>query len=219
MRYIRAALRLFVAFVAVVATWDFAMDDPTVWFTTFTSQSNMLMAVVMVLAAVADLAGKAAPPAWLQATATLYLVITGLVYTFIIGFSNYPVPGVLFGLPGSYLHHIVTPIGTLLVWLLFVEHRTLKWKWAGLWLAYLYIYLAVALIRGIFFDVDYPYDFIDLNALGWGSLAVNVVIYSVGFAALGAALIGIDRVLPGRTRLSEAASAGHAPSGTAMSRP
>src|SRR5690606_16793697 len=42
----------------------------------------------------------------------------------------------------------------------------------------------------------YPYGFVDLDALGWTGLLVNVVLYGAGFFVLGLLIVGIDRLLP-----------------------
>ena len=45
---------------------------------------------------------------------------------------------------------------------------------------------------------EYPYGFIDLDALGWGGLGLNLVLYGGAFYALGLLVVAVDRVLPAR---------------------
>jgi hypothetical protein len=43
------------------------------------------------------------------------------------------------------------------------------------------------------FRLNYPYGFIDLGAMGWGGFLFNILIYGLGFYALGCLVIFVDR--------------------------
>ena len=204
MRYVNALVRMAIAAVGSYATYNFIRDSPDTWWTTFTAQSNVMAAAVMLWAAWALLARRPTPPAWLQGAATLYLGITAIVYALVLGYPDTPQPHVLFIFTNTELHHAVTPIATALVWILFVEHRRIRWRWAGLWLIYLVAYLGAMLVRGVLVpSSEYPYSFIDVKALGWGGLGISILEYAIAFYLAGLLLVALDRVLPRRTPLSE----------------
>lgn len=204
MRFVNALVRMAVASVGIYATVNFIRDSPDVWWTTFTAQANVMAAAVMLWAAWALLAQRPTPPAWLQGAVTLYLGITAIVYALVLGYPDSPQPHVLVMFTNTELHHAVTPVGTAVIWILFVEHRRLRWRWAGLWLVYLLAYLGAVLLRGALDPSSgYPYSFVDPTALGWGGLGVSVLKYAAAFWVMGLALIAVDRMLPRRTPLTE----------------
>jgi hypothetical protein len=174
------------------------------WFITFTSQSNLMLAAVMLWGAAAILRGWKPPPAWLRGAVVLYLMITAMVYAVIIGYPPERPATSLLGLTNTEILHGVTPLVALLLWLLFAEHQRLSWRCALLWLTYLYGYLVVMLVRAqVSPEASYPYPFINLHELGWGGLMQNIIIYTTLFFAGGVAIIMLDRRLPERTRFTD----------------
>jgi hypothetical protein len=172
---------------------------------TFTLESNLMMAVSFVWTAVTLLGHWRTPPEWLSGSAVFYITITGLVYYFVLRPDDFPQAGSFLGwFTNNNIEHIVTPVGALLVWLVFDEHRRIPWKYVGWWLVYFVGYLAlilalVALLPG----QTAPYPFLDTTLHGWGGVAWRVALYMGWFAAISAAMVGLDHLLPVRTAVSE----------------
>jgi hypothetical protein len=77
------------------------------------------------------------------------------------------------------------------------------------------LWLAYTLARGAIVH-EYPYPFVDVDALGYGQVLLNCLGVAALFTALAAAAWGVDRRLPARatdpaTRSPDAASAPLAP--------
>ncbi|MEV0696737.1 Pr6Pr family membrane protein [Saccharopolyspora sp. NPDC050389] len=193
--------RIAVALAAVVGIYLSTKDGSfTGSLVYFTIQSNVVVGVVFAWAAVATARGAGHPPQWLKGGTTLFIAITGLVYNLVLAGQPFQMTAALSDTweLGNQLVHVVTPIAAAVDWLLFDEHRRFRWANALHWLAYPFGYLAFALIRGALLDEPnrYPYPFLDVDALGYGGMALNVVIYGGAFLLLGLALVALDRALP-----------------------
>jgi len=67
------------------------------------------------------------------------------------------------------------------------------------WLLFPLAYLLWSFARGAWVH-EYPYPFIDVDALGWPSVLLNAAGVLLVFVALGAILVAVDRRL--RLRLA-----------------
>lgn len=90
--------------------------------------------------------------------------------------------------------HYVTPIFYLLWWLLLARHGRLLWSDIPTMLLPPTIYLIYAMIRGALVG-EYPYPILEANRIGYGMVAINVVVILIGLTALCAIVVGIDRLL------------------------
>jgi hypothetical protein len=143
------------------------------YFSYFTVQSNLFAAAVL-------LVGAARVPssrrwAWVRGASTVYLVVTGLVYAFLLA----PGPLSLDGPWNDTVVHRVVPLAMLLDWLLLPPRRPVPWPRALWWLACPIAFLAYSLVRG---EVTgfYPYDFLDPTGPGGFP---RVALWSVGLCA------------------------------------
>ncbi|WP_196250770.1 Pr6Pr family membrane protein [Cellulomonas sp. JZ18] len=197
------------ATLALAGTQGIWRDGDLPGLVYFTNISNLSFAVVMVWAAVASLRGRGQPPAVLKVGVTLFLAITGLVSFLVLAPESPDAPVVAFGLTGGQIEHEWTPVLAFLDFLLLDAHRRLRLRAVGWWLVALLAYCAFTTTRGLLRpDLGYPYGFIDLGALGWDGLALNVLLYGVAFALLGLVLVLLDRVLPAHALVG---TAGHEP--------
>jgi hypothetical protein len=198
MTYVVGLFRLAVAYCALLGTdgaWLHGDVSSRVFFTT---QSNVLLAVVFVWAGLASLLRRQQPPAWLKGAVTLFILITGLVAYFVLAAPG-PEPHVLGPFTSTQLVHDVVPVAAFVDFVVCDAHRRLRLRYALWWLSYPVAYCAFALIRGaVYPHRAYPYPFIDVHAHGYGGVAVNIVVYGIGFWLLGVALYWIDRLLPAR---------------------
>ena len=125
------------------------------------------------------------------AALTLYIIIVGLVYNFILRQLWKP-QGLQ--LVVDELLHTVIPIAFLFFWLLFVAKNELKWKNILPWLIYPFIYALYVLIRGKMSGF-YPYPFIDMKKLGFSKVILNCGILMIVFFVFSLLLIGIGKLM------------------------
>lgn len=202
-----ALFRLFVAWLAVMGTKDLWTRGDLDTLVYFTNQSGLLLAVVMVWGAVAQVTRVRQPPAWLKGAVVLFLAITALVSAFVLEPEAPAAPVLVLGLTSGTIEHELNPALAALDFLLLDAHRRLRWRTAALWVLYLVAYAAFALVRAaVLPEPHYPYGFIDLAELGWGGFLTNVATYGVGFYALGLVVVALDRALPRRALIGSAGS-------------
>jgi hypothetical protein len=192
---VRIAMGAFVL-VAVVATFfDTASRtpiNPFNFFGYFTLQSNIIAAVIFIIVGVLAF-GAARVPYWLDAVRGMwvtYMALVGVVYN-----------TVLVGTPGgggvalewaNHVLHIVFPIYAVLDWLLIGDRAPLQWR--HLWWVIVdpIVWLVVVLIRGAT-DGWVPYPFLD-PALGYGAIAVAVLLLTAAVVVFGAAVWALSRL-------------------------
>jgi hypothetical protein len=99
------------------------------------------------------------------------------------------------------LVHIVVPLLLIGDWLIFADKGVLRW-WDPLWWALIpYAYAAYALIRPVFTSAQwpggghYPYQFLDVEHIGWGGVAVNILVLTVVIEAIAFLMVALDRRL------------------------
>lgn len=210
----RPLTAVFRALVAVAAVTGLAINialapDPLRVFTYFTIQSNVLLAVVFVLAALHAWTGRRPLPPLVTGGTLLFISITGIVYHAVLAnsssaFSMSGANGFATSSPwwdvANHLVHTVTPLAALLDWLLLTRPGGLRPRHAALWLLYPLAYLAFALTRGALLSPDaearYPYPFLDVDLHGYLGVLGNAAIFGVAFCALALLIVGIDRIRP-----------------------
>jgi len=154
----------------------------------FTVLTNILVLGTFALIAVR---GKAPGAFWMFAL-TLWILIVGIVYHALLAHLWRPEGAAWWADQGL---HSATPIAVALWWGLFSAKTPLSWRHAAMALGWPILYLAYALVRGAMTGF-YPYPFIDLDALGAGMLAFNVVALCVAFWIGGLLLITATRLMP-----------------------
>ncbi|RXZ72015.1 Pr6Pr family membrane protein [Agromyces albus] len=192
-----ASLRLLVVLViatAIVATFfdtaSRATINPFNFFGYFTMQSNIITAVILLLAAVATFRGRPQTPllVLLRACATTYIVIVGIVYNTL-----------LTGLEGgisldwaNWVLHVAFPVYAALDWILFGDRSAVPWR--NLWVVLIFpaVWIVVVLIRGAT-DGWVPYPFLD-PAQGYGIVAMYCIVIFIATVVVGALVFAISRV-------------------------
>jgi hypothetical protein len=101
----------------------------------------------------------------------------------------------------DYLLHYVAPIVYLVWWGLTQKHGTLDYAALPTMLVPSLIYLAYVMARGAVTNA-YPYPTLNAFELGYGQVAINVVMVAVGLSILYLITIGIDRALARRAATS-----------------
>ena len=150
------------------------------------------MAVVTTLVAL----GRAVGAQTLTATGS-YIALAGITYHFILSGTWNP-HGL--SLIADRINHYVTPILYTLFWIACVGKGAHRWTDVIGWLGYPTFYLFYAMGRGAL-DGFYAYFFIDLPKLGIAGVAVNAAGMFVGYIAIAAMFVAIDRGMGALRRL------------------
>lgn len=154
------------------------------FFSFFTIEANLFGAVIFLMSAYALRQGKKDRQLEsLRGAATLYMLITGIVYGLFlvdaevqnsVAWSN------------TVLHYVF-PLVVLFDWLYDQTARKFTDKQALAWLVFPVAYLAYSLIRGPLANDWYPYPFLDVADNGLGRVILNSV--AIGLGALILALV------------------------------
>ena len=151
------------------------------FFSFFTILSNFLAAVVFLVSSVALFTRiNRQSLDYLRGAATLYMVITGIVYVVLLTNVDVqtPLPWV-----NSVIHYIF-PLVILADWLLDPPVRAVSARLAFNWLVFPFAYVAYTLLRGPFAHNWYPYPFINVQELGYLHVLINCVLLTVVGALL-----------------------------------
>jgi hypothetical protein len=173
-----------------------------IWFVLlfFTILTNLFV-LVAATAALIDPAGRnllSRPSA--QSAAALDIVVVGIVYSLALR-GLVALEG--WALVADRLLHDLSPVLFALYWLLFVPKGTLRWSSLPVWLIYPVGYLIYGLARGAA-EGFYPYPFLDLAKNGAVAVALGSLMVLALFVAVGAAIVGLDRLIGARRTPSEA---------------
>ena len=101
----------------------------------------------------------------------------------------------------DYLLHYAAPILFALWWGVTQKHGTIDYADAPVMLVPPLIYLAYVMARGALTNA-YPYPTLNAFELGYGQVALNVVMVALGLSILYLITIGIDRALARRLATS-----------------
>ncbi|MBD0838739.1 MULTISPECIES: Pr6Pr family membrane protein [unclassified Streptomyces] len=207
-----AVYRLLIAAAAAGAvTVELLSDSPLRTLSHFSVQSNILLALVMLLAARrAWTARRPLPPA-LTGAALLYVTVTGLVHHLLLANATSPFPLTGETAPPTGWHavahhtlHTVTPIAALLDWLLLTAPGGLRLRHTATWLLYPLAYLAFSLARGELLlpgtDGRYLYPFLDVGLHGYKSVLGNALLLGLSLYALAVLLVALDHTRPNPVR-------------------
>lgn len=168
-RFYRLAISFLI--LAAITTQFFTFrQSPINFFSYFTVLSNMLVSFVFISSALGIL--KSSHADRIRGAATLYMLITGLGFTILLGGKNDEFIGWV-----NFVLHYLTPIVIILDWIL-IPATKISFKESFVWIIFLLIYLAYALVRGITVSW-YPYPFLNPSIVGYGGLLNYVLIVAV----------------------------------------
>ena len=128
----------------------------------------------------------------------LAILLTFIIFNFILAgdremYLNFRINSVLF--------HIILPIMYLLDWILFYEHKKIKWSYPLISTSFPILYAIFIFIRAWILDFNpeapyiYPYFFLNLDELGVVGVIKWICILSVVFIVIGYAVLGLDKIL------------------------
>ncbi|HUV47913.1 MAG TPA: Pr6Pr family membrane protein [Actinomycetes bacterium] len=182
------------AFAAIVGVWLLMVRDDgrspvratADLFLTFTHLTTLLVGVVAVLIAVSS--------TWRWLTLSHLTVTAMAVVTSVVNMALLD-PALAHDWWGvvDFAEHYLIPVALLTLWLAIGPRFTMSWSTVLAVTAVPMSWLAVVLVRGTATD-EYPYDFLDVGENGWGSVSLMIVAILVFMLAVGAALVGVDRI-------------------------
>ena len=176
--------------------WDFYVH--------FTNLSNYLCIGVVVAELVQTAKKKVdsyvSTAPFLKFIGVLAILLTFLVFNFLLAGqpdrdpqANWRVASITF--------HVILPIMYVLDWILFYEHKKIRWFYPIASVVFPLLYVVFVYIRAAIlgFNPDapyiYPYFFLNLETQGVAGVAKWVVILFMGFIALGYIFYGIDKLI------------------------
>ena len=181
------------------------------WITYFTILSNILVAVVVTLLAVrpglfSRQDGVGVLWRTLRLDGLLMITITGIVYNLLLatgGKSGWD-------LVSNTMLHMVTPLVTLIVWIIAGPRGLVTARVIGLSLLLPLLWAAFALIRGGIVGA-YPYPFLDVSSNGLASVLTFILAIVIVAVCLAFVLMGIDAALRATMGISTTSQASTAP--------
>lgn len=183
LRTARAAFGLLGA-AAILYQLKVGLDQPHPeilnFFSFFTIQSNILFAAVLLAGALKPGSGRAR--AAVRGAATLYMLITGIVYWTLLQWT-----GAELGLTAPWVNlvlHGVLPLVAIADWVLAPPGAALSRATAMRWLLYPVLFFAYSMVRG-YLVVWYPYPFLNPGLhSGYSGVLFTAAILIVLIAAL-----------------------------------
>ena len=164
------------------------------YFSFFTILSNVSATLLLLAGAWPWTARRSAVFDYARGAATVYMVITGIVYALLL--SQYEVDGPLW--INDVLHRVL-PVAVAVDWLLMPPARRIGLGRAMWWLLIPVVYLAYSEIRGPFVHW-YPYPFLDPGPHGVLHVVVACIGVAVGFVVVAVAVAAVGDYLSGRRR-------------------
>ena len=188
-RYLLALYRLFFGLLTLWAVWVQFMQgslresfEPANFFSFFTIESNIIAALLFIASAALTVrGGQSTTLTILRGAATLYMVVTGVVYGVLLSgleeSLQTPIPWV-----NAVLHYIM-PAAVLLDWCIDIPKRHMLFKRALVWLAFPAAYLLYSLVRGSIVGW-YPYPFLNPSYNGYVGVFVTCIFILGGMVGL-----------------------------------
>ncbi|MEV5883619.1 Pr6Pr family membrane protein [Streptomyces sp. NPDC052020] len=200
-RPLAAAFRLLTALVAATGvTIALLQGGPPHALGHFSVQANILLTLVLTLAARRAWTARRPLPAALTGAALLYVLVAGLVHHLVLADAAPPSP--LTGGAGHILH-TATPLAAALDWLLLPAPGRLRLRQAAPWLLYPLAYLAFSLAISEIIATGAAtrplYPFLDIARHGYTSALGNALLLGLSTYALAVLLVGLDHLRPDPT--------------------
>lgn len=200
--------------VAIVASFGIFDDITNIrwdFYVHFTNLSNYFCIGIMVAQLIdtakknEDSFVKTAP--LIKFMGVLAILLTFLVFNIMLAGAEGRDPQLNWRV-GSLAAHVVLPIMYVADWVLFYEHKKVKWYYPVASVAFPLAYIVFIFIQAIILGFDtsilipgtetpliYPYFFVNLETQGVGGVIKWIIILLVAFVAVGYMFFGIDRLL------------------------
>ena len=173
------------------------------FFSYFTILSNLMAALALTAPAVApdSRLGRWSLSESVRAAVTMYIVVVGVVYHFLLAGIWAPQG---WSLLANNLLHYVMPAAFVVDWLAFTPKGRLRWVDPAKWLVVVLVYGGWTLLHGKL-SGWWPYWFVDVDKLGLGKVMLYFAGLLVFFLIVGLIVVAIDRSFGRRDRRTIAA--------------
>ena len=190
--------------VASLGIFDDILNPRWDFYAHFTNLSNYLCIGIMFAELVQT--AKKSENSYVSASPLLkFIGLLGIMLTFLV--FNF----LLAGRPdrefqanwrvSSICLHVILPIMYIFDWLLFYEHKKIRWFYPLVSVAFPLLYIIFIYTRAFIVSFNpevpylYPYFFLNLDNLGVAGVAKWVAILFAGFIVLGYIFYGIDKFI------------------------
>ena len=190
--------------VASLGIFDDILNPRWDFYAHFTNLSNYLCIGIMFAELVQT--AKKSVNSYVSASPLLkFIGLLGIMLTFLV--FNF----LLAGRPdrefqanwrvSSICLHVILPIMYIFDWLLFYEHKKIRWFYPLVSVAFPVLYIIFIYTRAFIVNFNpevpylYPYFFLNLDNLGVAGVAKWVAILFAGFIVLGYIFYGIDKLI------------------------
>ena len=190
--------------VASLGIFDDILNPRWDFYAHFTNLSNYLCIGIMFAELVQT--AKKNEDSYVSASPLLkFIGLLGIMLTFLV--FNF----LLAGRPdrefqanwrvSSICLHVILPIMYIFDWLLFYEHKKIRWFYPLVSVAFPLLYIIFIYTRAFIVNFNpevpylYPYFFLNLDNLGVAGVAKWVAILFAGFIVLGYIFYGIDKFI------------------------
>lgn len=156
----------------------------------FTTQANILVVLAVIYFLLVRHLTRLR--AIVRGSVMLAIVVTGLVFHFILVpyYPDFFSEGLSFR---DHLTHTIVPFGYVLDWLFFDRKKQMLFTDIRYWLIYPFLYWLLSVLRGAITGL-YPYYFMDIGELGFGSVLLWFFILTLFFVLLAFIIIMIDNL-------------------------
>lgn len=164
------------------------------YFSYFTLDTNVLVALAMGWSALAPESGpgKFFSKPGVRAALTLYILLVGLVYHFMLREIWTPYG---WAKVSNFMLHYVTPVLMLSNWLLISRKDGLRLLHVPAWMAFPAVYAVLVMLRGAMTGI-YPYGFLNAAQIGWGASLTHIVELFLAMGLAGCIMVAAARRLP-----------------------
>ena len=127
----------------------------------------------------------------------LAILLTFIIFNFMLAGDREPRLNFYIN---SVLFHIIIPIMYFIDWILFYEHKKVKWYYPLVSVIFPVVYAIFIFIRAWILDFNpeapyiYPYFFLNVNELGVVGVIRWIVILSAVFIVIGYVIYGLDKI-------------------------
>ena len=193
-----------IGIVASFGIFDDILNPRWDFYVHFTNLSNYLCIGIvfaeLIQTAKKDKDSYVSTAPFLKFIGVLAILLTFVVFNFLLANRPDRDPQANWRI-SSISFHVILPIMYVLDWILFYEHKNIKWYQPILSVAFPALYVAFVFVRAAIVNFNpqvpylYPYFFLNLDTLGVSGVAKWVAILFVGFIALGYIFYGIDKII------------------------
>jgi hypothetical protein len=182
-------------YLLLEATKDLSLGRSTLrFFSYFTVQANILVVLMLMAFALRPKIEEWAVHPFERSAIASYIVVVALVYVTTLRELWSPQGAQWLA---DVLLHYVMPLAYLAFWLVVMRKAGLRWYDPLLWLIYPVFYLGFVLAHGRFTGF-FPYPFIDVGKLGYGTMMLNAIGIAAAFLASGYVILVVSRLLARR---------------------